>query len=109
MTSTDPLAGWDIGQADATEWQTWGQDGNARARILAGGDGYHLAVIEADAGYTGTPHEHAHAELLYLLDGTIRNQGRVMEAGDGYVASAGSTHDDFVVLTPARYLSAFRL
>ena len=63
--------------------------------MLASGDGYVLAVVEADAGYRGTPHEHTSTEFLFVLAGRVRNQGRMMSAGDAYVAAVGSTHSDF--------------
>ena len=65
--------------------------------------------VEADAGYEGDPHEHEHAEFLYVLSGRVRTQGREMQAGDAYVAAAGSTHSDFATPDGATYLSIFRL
>jgi len=110
-TSSNPgvsLDGWDINQADQLDWVPWGE-GGARAKILGVADGYVVALVEADAGYQGTPHEHAHAEFFYLIEGHVINQGTVMTAGDGYAAAAGSRHDQFEADTPARYLSIFKL
>jgi hypothetical protein len=102
------LQGWDINHAAEVDWVPWGE-GGARAKILGAADGYFLALVEADAGYRGTPHEHAHAEFFYLLDGDVTNQGTAMTSGDAYAASAGSRHDDFHTDSPARYLSIFKL
>ena len=106
---TTSLEGWHIGSAEEVDWAPWGEHGHARAKVLAHADGYFVAVVEADEGYTGTPHEHEHTEFLYVLDGTLRNQGRTMQSGDAYAASMGSTHVDFVAETPARYVSIFRI
>lgn len=103
------LDGWDIGRAADVDWVPWGAGSDARAKVLATGDGYVVALVEADAGYTGTPHEHAHTEFLYVVDGVIRNQGRTMERGDAYAAAVGSTHTDFEVASRATYLSIFKL
>jgi quercetin dioxygenase-like cupin family protein len=103
------LDGWDMGSGSEAEWVSWGEGGAARAKVLGSGDGYVLALVEAPAGYTGSPHEHTSAEVLYVLSGRVRNQGRVMAAGDGYVAAAGSRHTDFEALEPATYVSVFRL
>lgn len=108
-TRTHALNGWDIGRFDAVDWAPWGSAGNARAKVLATGDGYWLAMVESDAGYEGDPHEHRHAEFLYVLSGHVRTQGREMRAGDAYIAAAGSTHSDFATPDGARYLSIFRL
>jgi uncharacterized protein len=105
----EPLTGWNIVRADDAEWASWGGHGNARAKVLGTADGYYLTLVEADAGYRGNPHDHTNAEFFYLLEGTIRNQGQVITAGDGYAASAGSTHTDFVVESAARHLIIFRL
>jgi mannose-6-phosphate isomerase-like protein (cupin superfamily) len=102
------LEGWDINHADQLDWVPWGE-GGARAKILGAADGYVVALVEADAGYRGTPHEHAHAEFFYLIDGSVTNQATAMTAGDGYAAAAGSRHDDFHTETGARYLSIFKL
>lgn len=104
-----PLEGWDINHAADLDWVDWGEGGKARAKILGTGDGYTVALVEADAGYTGTPHEHGNAEMSYVVSGRVRNQGQEMEAGDGYVAAAGSQHTDFEALTPATYVSIFKL
>jgi quercetin dioxygenase-like cupin family protein len=107
--TTVPLEGWDIGSTDDAAWIAWGEGGRARAKILGGGDGYVMALVEADGGYAGTPHEHTYTEFLYVIAGRIRNQGRTMRAGDAYVASAGSQHTDFEAETATTYLSIFKL
>jgi hypothetical protein len=81
----------------------------ARAKVLGAADGNVVALVEAEAGYHGTPHEHDHAEFFNLVDGRVTNQGRVMTAGDGYAAAAGLRHNDFRVDVPARYVSIFKI
>ena len=103
------LDGWNIGHAPDVDWGPWGSGGDARAKILSDGDGYYVALVEADAGYHGDAHEHEHTEFLYLVSGTLRNQGRTMTAGDAYVAAAGSTHDEFSTDDGATYVSIFKL
>lgn len=107
---TDPsLTGWDIRHGTEADWVPWGGQDDARAKLLGEADGFTLVLIEAQAGYKGAPHEHAHPEFFYLFDGVVRNQGQVMVAGDGAAAAAGSVHSDFEVQAPATYLSIFRL
>ncbi len=103
------LDGWDIQSGDATEWVPWGTRGDAKAKILGQADGHVVAYVEADAGYSGDAHEHAHPEFFYHIEGSVRNQGRQMVAGDGYAAATGSTHADFATETGATYLIIFRL
>jgi mannose-6-phosphate isomerase-like protein (cupin superfamily) len=103
------LDGWDIKRFDDAEWAPWGGTGTARAKIVGSADGYVVALVEAQAGYVGDPHEHAHPEFFHLMDGTVRNQGVAMKPGDGYAAGAGSTHADFATDTGARYLIIFKL
>lgn len=109
MTTDERLDGWDIARAVDVDWAPWGGSGDARAKLLANGDGFFVAVVEADAGYRGAPHEHEHTEFLYVLEGQLRTQGRVMEAGDAYVATRGSSHADFEAEQASRYVSIFRL
>ena len=68
-----------------------------------------VTLIEAEAGYVGSFHEHPHAEFFFLVQGEIRNQGQVMKTGDGYAAAAGSIHSDFEALSPSIYLVIFRI
>jgi uncharacterized protein len=103
------LAGWDIGRLEALEWTPWGSGGDARAKVLANGDGFFVALVEAEPGYTGEPHEHAYPEFLFVVEGALRTQGREMVAGDAYVAAAGSVHSDFTTESGATYLSIFKL
>ena len=103
------LDGWDIGRADELEWTPWGSAGDARAKVLGNADGFFVALVEADAGYTSEPHTHTHPEFLYVVEGKLRNQGREMVAGDAYAAAPGSTHTDFATDSGATYLSIFKL
>ena len=106
---THTLEGWDINRSVDVEWVPWGERRNAKARILGTADGYIVALVSADAGYEGTPHEHTNAEFLYVVDGVVRNQGELLGAGDGYAAAAGSLHTDFEALSAATYLSIFKV
>jgi hypothetical protein len=103
------LEGWSVGACTDAQWVPWGADGKARAKILASSDGYSLAYVEAEPGYAGNPHVHEYTEFLYVLEGTVRNQGSVADADGGYVAAAGSSHNDFGTETGARYVSIFRI
>jgi hypothetical protein len=103
------MDGWSIGRFDAVEWSPWGSSGNARAKVLANGDGYFLALVEAEPGYAGDAHEHAHTEFLYVVDGSLVSQGELLGRGDGYVASVGSLHSQFEAPDVATYLSIFKL
>jgi len=103
------LEGWDIQAAESVEWVPWGTKGNARAKILGSADGYMVAYVQADPGYEGDPHVHGHPEFFYLVEGTVRNQGREMVAGDGYAAGTNSSHTDFETDTGATYIVIFKI
>ena len=108
-TTGHDLTGWDIGAAARVDWAPWGSRGDARAKVLASGDGYYVVLVEAQPGYRGDPHEHGWAEMLYVLAGTLRTQGVELHTGDAYVAAAGSVHTDFATEAGATYLSIFKL
>jgi mannose-6-phosphate isomerase-like protein (cupin superfamily) len=103
------LEGWDIQAAESVEWVPWGTMGNARAKILGSADGYMVAYVQADPGYEGDPHVHGHPEFFFLVEGTVRNQGREMVAGDGYAAGTNSSHTDFATDTGATYIVIFKI
>jgi uncharacterized protein len=104
----DQLGGWSIARNAETDWVPWG-DGGARAKVLGNADGYVVALVQADAGFRGTPHQHTHTEFFYVVNGRLRNQGQELISGDGYAAAAGSSHDDFEGLERSTYLSIFRI
>ena len=104
------LDGWHIGHQAQGEWSPWGgTPGTARAKHLAVADGYHLTLVDAEAGYTGDAHDHTNPEFLYVIDGHVRTQGVELGPGDGYVATAGSVHTDFATDTGATYVLIFKL
>jgi quercetin dioxygenase-like cupin family protein len=103
------LEGWDFTRGESLEWLPWGSQGDARARVLAVADGFHVVLVEADAGYRGEAHEHRFPEFLYVLDGDVRSQGQGMKPGDAYAAATGSVHTDFATGSGATYLSIFKL
>jgi len=109
MQTDQLLDRWDIRHAADAEWLPWGEGSTARAKILGEADGYTVTLIEAQAGYTGTAHEHTNAEFFFLVEGKIRNQGQKMRGGDGYAAAAGSVHSDFEALTPSTYVVIFKI
>jgi quercetin dioxygenase-like cupin family protein len=109
-TDTTPgLDGWEITNADDTDWVPWGDGALARAKVLGTADGYLIVLVEAQAGYRGSPHIHEFAEFSYVVAGCLRNQGRVLGAGAAYAASAGSIHDEFEALQPSTYITIFRI
>jgi quercetin dioxygenase-like cupin family protein len=104
------LEGWDIVSADEAGWVPWaGSAGEARAKVLGSADGFTVVLVEAQPGYRGNSHVHSHPEFNYVVDGTVRNQGVEMKAGDGYGAEAGSSHDDFMTESGATYVVIFKL
>jgi quercetin dioxygenase-like cupin family protein len=103
------LDGWDIERSDELDWVPWGSRGDARAKILGSAEGFTVALVEAEPGYRGDPHVHEHPEFLYVVDGSLRNQGQEMKAGDGYAAAPGSSHTDFESGSGATYISIFKI
>lgn len=106
---THLLDGWDLSTDHDADWVPWGSAGNAEARVLAVGDGYHVVLVRAEAGYTGEPHVHEQTEFLYVVEGTVRTQGRTLSAGDAYAAAIGSPHTDFTTVGGATFVSTFKL
>jgi quercetin dioxygenase-like cupin family protein len=103
------LDGWSIGRAAEAEWMPWGSRGDARAKMLASADGYMVVLVEAQPGYRGDPHQHTHTEFGVILDGSVRNQGQAMSAGDTAAAATGSWHTDFEAPDGATYISIFKV
>ncbi len=104
------LDGWDIVLAPDAEWTPWvGSAGEAKAKVLGAADGYAVVLVEAQAGYEGSPHVHTHPEFNFVVAGKVRNQGVEMSAGDGYAAAAGSSHTDFATATGATYIVIFKI
>ena len=73
------MDGWSIGRFDDVDWSPWGSSGNARAKVLANGDG------------------------------SLPSQGATMTRGDADVAFGGSVHEQFEAPDGATCLSTFKL
>jgi quercetin dioxygenase-like cupin family protein len=107
--NTDTSHGWSINTTGTSDWIDWGDGDRARAKVLATGDGYLVVLVEARAGYVGTPHDHTNTEFGYLLAGRVRNQHQIIEAGGAYIAERGTRHTDFEAIDAATYLTIFKL
>lgn len=58
------LNGWNIGHHAELDWTPWGgTTGSARAKIIAVADDHYLTLVEAEPGYAGNSHQHAHPAL----------------------------------------------
>jgi quercetin dioxygenase-like cupin family protein len=101
--------GWSLGRVDAVEWSPWGSTGDARAKILADGDGYDVSLVEAEPGYSGDAHAHAFTEFLFVVDGALQTQGETLSEGSASVAAAGSMQEQFAAPDDATYLSIVKL
>ena len=102
-TDTAPsLDGWDIAKLAEIDWAPWGSGGNARAKVLANADGYFVALVEAEPGYSGDPHVHDYAEFLYVISGTLLNQGQEMTTGDAYAPAGGISAKGQLVLVDSK-------
>ena len=109
-TSTHDLAGWDIGAVAALDWAPWGSRGDARAKVLASGDGYFLALVEAEPATDGR------SARARLRRDALRPRRHPAHARRGAWAratptspAAGSVHTDFTTESGATYLSIFKL
>jgi hypothetical protein len=54
----------------------------------------------------GPVHHHA-LEYLYVIEGSVVNNGKLLEAGCGYIAEAGTQHDEFSSSTDASFVVVF--
>ena len=89
------LDGWDIGRFDDIRVGPWGSGGNARAKVLANGDGYFVAYVEAEPGYAATRTSTPTPSSRSSSTARCATRAGRCARGDGYVAAAGSIHDDF--------------
>jgi quercetin dioxygenase-like cupin family protein len=102
------LTGWDIANAAEIHRTPWGSRGDATAKLIASADGFNVVVVTAEPGYTGDPHVHEFPEFLYVIAGSLRVQGHLVQQGDAYAAAAGSTHTEFQTDSGAVYLLIFK-
>jgi hypothetical protein len=61
---TPPLYNWDIRHAPDLDWIPWGTQNKARAKVLGEVDGYTVALIQAEACYQTSAHDHAFPEFF---------------------------------------------
>ena len=78
--------------------------GGCRRTVLGSADAFAVVLVEAAPGYVWEPHVHGFPEFVYVLEGTVRTQGRALGPGDGYAAATGSSHTEFVTETGATFV-----
>ena len=105
---TPPLYKWDIRHQADVDWVPWGNQGDAKAKVLAEADGYMVVLVQADPGYRCGAHEHTSAEFFYLVDDWSETRVRPC-AGDACAAGEGSIHTYFETQAPPTYISIIRL
>lgn len=97
--------GWTFTNEADLDWQPLGE--GVAMKMMGVADGRTMTMFKFDAGYAGGTHEHGDAEFTYVLEGSIVSNGVLMEAGHGYAASAGTTHEEFRTEAGATVISVF--
>ncbi len=97
--------GWTFADSNALDWQPMGD--SYAMKLLGVADGKMLAMFRFEPGFDGAAHPHNEPEFTYVLEGSIVSNGVQMEAGHGYAAVAGTTHEEFRTDTGCTVVSVF--
>lgn len=75
------------------DWQPSGVDGFWIKPLLSGtGDGVETWLMKVDAGAYSESHAHEKWEQVYVIEGTLYDQNRVLNAGDFACRAPGAPH-----------------
>ncbi len=96
---------WQFGDTSAIPWQV--METGQKIKLIAALGGTGFILTEVPAGFVGPVHHHDGLEYLYVLEGSVVSNGVRVEAGGGYIAAAGTEHDEFRSETGARFLVVF--
>lgn len=99
--------GWIFTDTNTIDWQQ--AKDNSLFKLIGAVDGLAFSIVDIPAGHRGIPHHHTHAEFVYVMEGSVRANGVLMEAGHGYAAQEGTDHTEFVSEHGCKFISVFKI
>lgn len=99
--------GWQFTNTNEVEWKK--ADDNSLYKTIGFVDGLAFVLSDVPAGHQGKHHHHTHAEFVYVMGGSIRANGVIMEAGHGYAAPEGTNHTEFASDNGCQFISVFKV
>ena len=99
--------GWQFTNTNEIEWKQ--AKDSSLFKLIGSVDGLAFSISDIPAGHRGIPHHHTHAEFVYVMEGSVRANGVLMEAGHGYAAQEGTDHFEFVSETGCKFISVFKI
>lgn len=98
----DGLPQWHFGDANSMEWQTL--ETGQMLKFIATAKGTGLILSKVPPGCKGPVHIHEGLEYLYVIEGSVVSNGKYLEAGCGFIAEAGTLHEEFTSSTGATFV-----
>jgi anti-sigma factor ChrR (cupin superfamily) len=109
----DPL--FHFTDSNSVEWQAFEQAEGVAFKTLCAANGQTMEIYRLDPNTSFPDHIHQGPEFVYILDGSIRLDGRWIEAGWGSVGETGTKDQNVVsgkdgcllvsVYTESRYVN----
>ncbi|MEQ8766946.1 MAG: SRPBCC domain-containing protein [Planctomycetota bacterium] len=101
-----PSTKWHYGDAAVAPWEP-GPEGQ-KIKRLASASGVHWILSEVVPGFEGPVHVHPGIEGLYVLSGSVINEGRRLGTGEACLAEGGTKHSEFRSEEGATFLVVFQ-
>jgi quercetin dioxygenase-like cupin family protein len=98
----DDLLQWHFGDANSMEWQVL--ETGQMLKLIAIAKGTGLILSKVPPGCKGPVHIHDGLEYLYVIEGSVVSNGKLLEAGCGFIAEAGTLHEEFTSSTGATFV-----
>ena len=99
------LPKWHFTDTNNMEWQILESGQMLKLIGTAQGTGFILSKIPP--GFSGPAHHHDALEYLYVIEGSVISNGKLLEAGHGYIAEPGTQHDEFSSSSGATFVVVF--
>ena len=82
--------------SNSVEWQSFEQAKGINFKTLCTANGQTMELYQLDPNTTFPDHIHQGPEFVYVLEGSIRLDGRWIEAGWGSVGEKGTKDQDVI-------------
>jgi hypothetical protein len=96
---------WHITDTNSIGWETFEHGQMYKFIGKAKGTGFILSKMPP--GCKGPVHKHDELEYLYVIEGSVYSNGRLLEAGYGFIAEPGTVHEEFYSPSGATFVVAF--
>lgn len=96
---------WHYADTNSMNWQI--VNDSQKLKFIGTTQGTGFILSEVPAGFEGPAHDHDGFEYMFVVEGSVISNGKLLEAGHGYIAEPGTRHEQFFSPDGAKFIVVF--